>query len=206
MLKRLFLFTSLFAVFAVASVQGQQFSIKTDYGFLFVQNDPVRSFTFEIRGKEVKPQTSGENPAFTVDGVLVQVVFADTKEFGTPVKGLSDERVLDLHRKWESDYLSGPFEAQLKVNSEFKTIAGQTVNIWSFVRPKYSEEFDRDCFVTAVVGSHVLGLNSPIAKNDKLDRYVTLLSAAMSTLQFSDKPFDIDKLATPFRAKKQIGR
>jgi len=205
MLKRLLFFTSMFVVFAVASAQGQQFSIKTDYGFLFVQNDPVRSFTFEIRGKEVKPQTTGENPAFMVDGVLVQVVFADTQEFGTPVKGLSDERVLDLHRKWESDYLSGPFEAQLKVNSEFKTIAGQTVNIWSFTRPKFAEEYDRDCFITTVVGTHVLGLNSPIVKNDKLDRYVTLLSAVMATLVLSDKPFDVDALAASFKVKKQIG-
>ncbi len=204
MLKQTLLAISLAFLFTVAAA-AQQFSIKTDYGFLFVQNDPVRSYTIEIRGKSVKAETSSENPAFTIDGMLVQIVFADTKDFGTPVKGLSDEKILDIHRKWETDYLSGPFEAQLKVTSEFKTVGGRSTNLWSFTRPKYNEEFDRDCFMTAVVGSHVMGLSSPVTKGEKLDRYTNLLTEIVSTMRLSDKPFDIDELASKFRAKRQVG-
>ncbi|MBX7054984.1 MAG: hypothetical protein K1X36_08525 [Pyrinomonadaceae bacterium] len=204
MLKRTLLLTFLTLLFAAGAL-AQQFSIKTDYGYLFVQNDPVRSFTVEIRGKSVKAETESENPAFTIDGILVQIVFADTKDFGAPIKGLPDDRILDIHRKWETDYLSGPFEAQLKVTSAFKTIAGRSANIWSFTRPKFNEEFDRDCFVTVVVGTHVMGLSSPITKSEKLERYTDLLTAIVSTIKLSDKPFDIDELASKFRAKRQIG-
>lgn len=204
MLRRTLLIIALICLSA-AAVAAQQFSIKTDYGFLFVQNDPVRSFTVEIRGKNVKAETESENPAFTIDGILVQIVFANTKDFGTPIKGISDEKILDIHRKWESDYLSGPFEAQLKVTSAIKTVAGRTANIWSFTRPKYNDEFDRDCFMTVVVGTHVMGLSSPVTKNDKLERYTDLLTAIVSTIQLSDKPFDIDELAAKFKANRQIG-
>jgi len=196
------LFSVLLVLGAVA--HGQQFSIKTADGFLFVQNSPDRSFTIEIRGKDVKTQQTGENPSFVVDGKLVQIVYPSTEDFVPAGKELKDERILELHQVWESDYLAEAFGGKLKLTSEAMTVKGTAAMCWSFVRPKYAEEFDRDLFMTVVVGKHILGLNSPVPKEAKLDDYAKLHVEIMSTQNVSHKPFDIEKLAHR-HTKGQVG-
>ncbi|MBP6002803.1 MAG: hypothetical protein KA746_05165 [Pyrinomonadaceae bacterium] len=203
-IKRIAILVSMLVVLAVSSF-GQRFSIKTADGFLFIENTADKSFTIEVRGKNVKPQQTGENPSFIIDDRLVQLVFPATEEFVPVGKELKDERILELHQVWETDYLAETFGGKLKVTTENKTVNGRAASLWSFVRPKYSDEFDRDLFLTVVVGKHILGLNSPIPKGSKLEDYTKLHVEIMSTLNVSDKPFDIDKLSEQIRKGRSVG-
>lgn len=178
----------------------ERFSIKTANGYLFVQNSSEKSFTLEFNGKSIEPKTAGENPTFIVDGQLVQIVWVETKNFVTAGKTPAETQTLELHRGWEVDYLAGVYEQKLTPVSETQTIAGQTALSWYFVRPKFKVEYDRDVFLTIVVGKNVIGLSSPLRLADKLDDGRAVLARILKTINISDKPFDMKKLSDAAKA------
>ena len=79
-------------------------SIKTPYGYLFISNSSEKSFTLEIRGKEIEVINEGNNRIFIVDEKLLNIVQADTKDFVSANEKLTEEQILEKHKIWESEY------------------------------------------------------------------------------------------------------
>lgn len=200
------LIVSVMAIFLlslmISAQQKQSFgkaSIKTNYGYLFISNTKEKSFTFEIRGKDVKPMTGGNNPMFTVDGKFFQVVIADTKNFVPDGKKLNEMEILELHKIWESDYLSEVYGKKLELIIEKVSVKDFTTMFWGFERPMPNQKIDRDYFLTKVVGKNVLVLSSSLNVGEKVSDYQKFLVEMMETLKISDEPFDITKLAEEIR-------
>lgn len=170
-------------------------AITTDYGLLFISNSKEKSFTLEIRGKNIEPLKGGNNPAFIVDGKLLQVVLAATKDFVTDVEKLKEEEILEKHKIWESEYLGGKFGKKLDLKMENVKVKDFKTLFWGFERPLANEKYDRDYLLTTIVGKNVLALSTSVLVGEKVSDYQKFLVATLATLKISDEPFDIQKLA-----------
>lgn len=173
-------------------------SIKTAYGYLFISNTSEKSFTLEIRGKEVEAIKEGSNPTFIVDEKLLQIVQADTKNFVSAAEKLTEEKILEKHKIWESEYLSGAFKKKLELKTEQVTVKDFKTMFWGYARPIANAEYDRDYLLTKVIGKEVLALSTSLYIGDKLPDYQKFLVETLATLKVSDEPFDVEKLAREF--------
>lgn len=179
-----------------------QAAIKTEEGFLFIQNRPGKSFTVEITGKSVKPVESQSNPTFEVDGRIVQLVTVPLEQF-TDQK-LNAVEALAAHQKWEINYLSeAVFKQKLAFESEKISVGEQICLFWNIKRPIYNDEFDRDFFLTTVIGDLIFGISSPVEASIKTDDLKKQYSGFFATINVSDKPFDIEKLAGKIKDGKK---
>ncbi len=178
-------------------------SIKTAYGYLFISNTSEKSFTLEIRGKEVEAIKEGNNPTFIVDEKLLQIVQADTKAFVSANAKLTEEQILEKDKIWESEYLSGAFKKKLELKTEKVTVKDFKTMFWGYTRPSMNEEYDRDYLLTKVVGKEVLALSSSLFIGEKLPDYQNFLADTLATLKISDEPFDIQKLTEEFRKEAE---
>ena len=187
-------------VFAVAFVVcAQHASIKTATGYLHVYNGTPQSFTLEVVGKTVEPREVAGNPAFMIDGELVQVLMVPRSNFD-PDRKAKDTDILKAHQTWELDYMKKEiFLSDLKAELEPTTIGDRPALFWSFVRTKYKDEFDRDSFMTIQFADGVVGLSTPIKVGDGLRVGRDRLTRILKTARLSDKPFDIQKLADSIR-------
>jgi hypothetical protein len=191
------IFITAFAI--TANGQGKQMgsaAILTGDGCLFIRNDPDKSFMVEIKSKNLKTLSAGDNPAFSLDGKLVQVVIVPFENFMAGVKNPGDERALDLHRKWESDYLQDEmYHAKLTLESEKTSDGDRKMLFWGFKRPAMSQEFERDSFLTTVMGNKIFGLSSLLKKGESVADYKKLFLEIFATIKVSDEPFDLGKIA-----------
>lgn len=177
-----------------------QAAIKTANGYLFVQNRAGKSFTVEITGKDVKPVES-QNSTFEVDGRIVQLVTVPFAQFTD--KKLAEGDALAEHQKWEINYLSDSvFKQKLTFESEKISVSDRSCLFWGIKRPIYNDIFDRDYFITTVIGDVVFGLSSPIEATVKTADLKKQYSDFFATIKVSDKPFDIDKLANEIKKGK----
>jgi hypothetical protein len=175
-------------------------SVKTKDGFIFIQNGHLRSFTLEFKGKDVKGITAGDNPAFNVDGKVIQLIIVENQSFLNGTKDATEEKLLELHRDWESDYLMKDiYEEKFPITSEPITQDGRKFLLWGFTRPAENSSFDRDYFLTTIVGPGLLGFNVPVPVGASLADYRKLMLEVMSTLKVSDKPFDVLKISDGIR-------
>jgi hypothetical protein len=185
-------------ILAVA-VNGQHASIKTADGYLHVFNGSPQSFTLEISGKSVEAQQAAGNPAFTIDGNLVQVLVVPRSNFDRDRK-VKDDEILTAHQHWELDYLKKEvFEGELTASIESISLGERPALFWSFVRTKYRVEFDRDSFLTTRFADGIVGLSSPLKIGEDLKSGRDRLSKILKTARFAEKPFDIRKLADSIR-------
>ena len=183
-----------------AAVHAQdRYTIKTADGVLHVNNSDSKSFTLEIKGKDIRPQQVDDNIAYGVDGRVVQVVITKIKDVVPAGKSFKDDEILDLHRKWETDYAAGIYKETLKTTVEREKIENRQISYWYFTRPSHNEQFDRDFFVSTVIGDYILVLSSPLPAGAKIGDYKDYLTTIVKTLKVSDKPFDIKKLADEIR-------
>jgi hypothetical protein len=169
-------------------------SIKSAYGYLFISNTDEKSYTLEIRGKDVEPLKGGSNSAFIVDGKLIQIVQADKAAFVSANEKLSEEAILEKHKVWESEYLSGQFGKKLDLKTEKVTVKDFKTLFWGYARPSANTEYDRDYLLSKVVGKNVLALTASLSIGDKVTDYQKFLVETMATLKVSDEPFDVQKL------------
>lgn len=123
------------------ATNGQRASIKTADGYLFIQNGKDISLVCEVKGKDIKPLTTGENPAFMADGILLQIIWVPAGNF-EPTGKVEPARLLETHQKWETDYLATVFGTPPLPETESVDLDGKRVMYWSFKRPKHSTEFD----------------------------------------------------------------
>lgn len=170
--------------------------IKTGKGFLFINNgNKDKSFTLEINGKEVKTLKSS-SPLFQVDGKILQILIVPLTNFTEKSKNKTDEELLDMHKTWESNYLSEEiYKKKLMLEVEKISFGERKALFWGFSRPSKNQQFDRDYFLTTIVGNHVVGVGSSLSPKDKKADIQQFLENIMKTLKPSDKNFDIDKLA-----------
>lgn len=169
--------------------------IKTDEGVLFINNDAEKSFTFEITGKEVKPLES-QQPMFSVDGKLLQILIVSISNFADSKKKQTDEELLEAHKIWESDYLATElYKKKLTLETEKIASDGRQLLFWGFTRPSYNEQFSRDYFLTTIIGKYLVGFGSPISESENKTDTKSFLLKIAKTLKVSDKPFDIEKLS-----------
>lgn len=174
-------------------------SIKTAYGYLFISNSSEKSFTLEIRGKEIEVINEGNNRMFFVDEKLLNIVQADTKAFVSANEKLTEDQILEKHKVWESEFRSQAFKTKLELKTEQVTVKDFKTMFWGYARPLANEEYDRDYLLTKVVGKEVLALNTSLYIGDKLPDYQKFLVETLSTLKVSDEPFDVQKLTEEFR-------
>ena len=179
--------------------------IKTGDGFLLVTNRTPVSFTLEFKGNAINPIES-DHPVFMLDGKLWQVVDVSTDEFKTAEnksKKNTDEENLELHKKWESDYIGDSINKKLSVSSETIEIQDKRkAMIWSFEMPKeMKSDFSHQIFMTTVVGNHVIGINTSVDNGKSFADYKADLITIMKTLKTSDKPFDIKKISQEIKNK-----
>jgi hypothetical protein len=175
-------------------------SIFTGDGYLFIHNGKDKSFTIDIKSKTIKPLKAGDNPAFDVNGKILQVVIVKNENFLAGANNAGEEKMLELHQKWESDYaIDALYHEKLNVESEKMSISDRKMLFWGFKRPSFATEFDRDYFLTTIIGSQLLGLSSPLKVGESLADYKKLFTDALSTLKVSDKPFDITKISEQLR-------
>jgi hypothetical protein len=190
--------TVLFLLSLITSAQQKQaygrLSIKTGYGYLFISNTPEKSYSLEIKGKDIKPLKDGSNPTFIVDGKLLQVVQADTNYFVSTNEKLNEEAILEKHKVWESEYLGGEFGKKLDLKIEKVTVKDFKTMFWGYERPNANVEYDRDYLLTKVVGKNVLALTVSLSYGDKVSDYQKFLVETMATLKVSDETFDVQKL------------
>lgn len=187
-----------------ASASAQRFSIRTTDGYLFIQNGQDLSFTCEIKGKTIKPIQTGENPAFMIDDILVQILLVQAKNF-EPTGKVEISKLLDVHRDWEIDYLKGIFETTLVPETEKLMIEGRPNLFWNFKRPKHAQEYDRDAFITTLIGRDIFGINSPVRIGDNLKAYKDRMVETMKSLKISKTPFDIEKLSEEIKKSPKQG-
>jgi len=178
-------------------------SIKTAYGYLFISNSSEKSFTLEIRGKEIEVITEGNNRMFYVDEKLLNIVQADTKAFVSANEKLTEVQILEKHKVWESEFRSQAFKTKLVLKPEPVTVKDFKTMFWGYARPLANEEYDRDYLLTKVVGKEVLALNTSIYIGEKLSDYQKFLVDTLSTLKVSDEPFDVQKLTEEFRKESE---
>lgn len=194
--KVIVLSTVIFAAFM--SVSAQRYSIKTADGYLFIQNGKDVSFTCEVKGTDIMPVTAGENPTFVTDGTLIQILLIVSKSYD-PTGKVQESKLLELHRDWELEYLAGVFGSKLVSETQSMSAGERSVLYWQFKRPKYVTEYDRDIYMTTLIGRDVFGLSSPgtIGVESKVyqDRHIEI----MKTLKVSKTPFDVKKLSEDIR-------
>lgn len=175
------------------------YSIKTADGYLMIRNGINRSLSFQVVGKNIEPQTAAGNPSFLIDGRLVQILKVPRENFEpTGKEAVAD--LLGLHQKWESDYLADEiFGEKLAIESKTEKVGDRDVMFWSFKRPKYTTEFERDYFATTLFGDDIFGLSSPIKIGSDLAEYRTIFDGIFKSLKIQDKPFDVEKIASEIR-------
>ncbi len=185
-------------------------SIKTDYGYLFISNTTEKSYTFEIRGKDIEEIKGGSNPTFVVDEKLLQIIQVDTKFFVSGNEKLTEEEILERHKVWESDYLSGQFGKKLELRSEKVTVKDFKTMFWGYQRPTENTEYDRDYLLTRVIGNNILALTVSLYVGDKVSDYQKFLVETIGTVKIGDKPFDVKKLSEeilkPATNKKSVSQ
>jgi hypothetical protein len=185
------LFCSVVSAFAQAA-------IKTDKGYLFVYNDKSKSFTLDIVGKEIKTLESSQ-PMFAIDGRVLQILIVPVANFAEG-KTLGEAELLETHRIWETDYLGQEmYKKKLTVESQSLNLGERKSLFWGFTRPSMNQEFDRDYFLTMIVGDYLLALGSPLTPKDSKTDAQKFLSDVAKTIKLSDKPYDIEKLAAEIR-------
>lgn len=178
-------------------------SIKTAYGYLFISNSSEKSFTLEIRGKDIEVVNEGNNRIFYVDEKLLNIVQADTKNFVSANEKLTEEAILEKHKMWESEFRSQAFKKKLELTTEPVTIRDFKAMFWGYRRPLANEEYDRDYLLTKLVGKEVLALNTSLYIGEKLPDYQKFLVETLATLKVSSEPFDVQKLTEEFRRESE---
>jgi hypothetical protein len=170
-----------------------QAAIKTENGYLFIKNGKDKSFTIEVTGKEVKPVKS-RNPTFSVDGTIVQILSLPLTNFTD--KKMNDEELLEAHKIWEIDYLGDKiFKQKLKPETVKVSLGDRKLLFWYFVRPNEIKQYNRDMYMTTVIGNSLLGISSPVEPEVGSSDTQKMFTKIMESLKVSDKPFDIEKLA-----------
>jgi len=173
--------------------------IKTESGYLVVNNREKDSYSLEFKGEKFEPVES-DHPVFTVDGRLIQVVSVPHKNYWTAKAGAkkepTDDELLESHKIWESDYLGTALKAKLSTTSEiFDIERKRKVMYWSFPMPKELEsDYSHQIFLTTLIGKDILGLNASPKTAAEQKSYREYLVQTMNTLKISDKPFNIKEL------------
>lgn len=197
-------FLSLLLAFSFISAYSQEADksgglIKTKDGFLLINNRNQTPFTLEFKGNSIKPLKS-DHPVFLIDGKLWQVIDVSFDEFKPATnqsKKLTDEENLELHKKWESEYIGNSLNKKLILLSETIEIQDKRkAMIWSFEFPKeLKSDYSHQIFITTVIGNRVVAINSSVDAGKNLADYKKILIEIMKTLKTSDKPFDLKKIA-----------
>ncbi len=134
----------------------------------------------------------------------MQILTVDRKQF-EPTGKVAITDLLEIHRKWETDYLAEEVFGQIKTENKVEKIADRDVLFWWFKRPKFDDEFDRDYFATTLFGEDIFGVSSPVTKGEDLTVYRKRFDGIFKSLRIQDKPFDVEKIATEIRNSTAAG-
>jgi hypothetical protein len=186
-----------------AQAQGKStgsFSIFTGDGYLHIVNGSDVSFMIEIKAKPIKAVKAGDNPAYDLNGTLIQVVLVPFENFMPSGKATDSDAILELHKKWESDYVQNDiYHKKIDLKVEKLSVGDRKMLFWGFERPSLKDEYDRDYFLTTIIGNRVVGLSSPIKPGALVADRKKLFIDILSTIKVQNEPYDLDKLAERIR-------
>jgi hypothetical protein len=175
--------------------------VKTEAGLLWVENKGDAHFMLEIAGNEIRPLK--EYPFLSVDGRPMQVHLVTIEEFykTTGNARANDIQILQAHRDWETDHHGKLLNSTLAVKSE-PISSGRSCEalLWSYSMPAaVSKEVKEQWFLTILIGSHLLLLNTTLKTDEPANAARDLLVKTLSTLQISAKPIDVKALQESIR-------
>jgi hypothetical protein len=175
--------------------------LKTDGGYLMVDNSEDVSFRLEFKGKNFEAVKELNGSGFLIDEVLIQAITARQTEFVKPApeakNAPSDEQILQFHKTWESDYLGEQMGSKLIVTQENLEVRPKRKALyWLFsMPPDFESPFTHQLFLTTVIGKKVLAINGSAAKNAPVAELRKYLIGAMETLETSERPFDVKAIS-----------
>jgi len=175
--------------------------VKTEAGLLWVENKGDAHFMLEIAGNEIRPLK--EYPFLGVDGRPMQVHLVTIEEFykTTGNTRANDIQILQAHRDWETDHHGKLLNSTLAVKSE-SISSGQSREalLWSYSMPAaVGREVKEQWFLTTLIGSHLLLLNTTLKTDEPANAARDLLVKTLSSLQISAKPIDVKALQESIR-------
>jgi hypothetical protein len=175
--------------------------LKTDAGILWAENGENARFILEIKGNDIRPMQ--QYPFLSVDGRPMQIHLVGIEKFHKPTGDTraNDLLILQAHRDWEADHHNNLLNSKLEVRSE-PTNSGQNRQalIWSYSMPgAENKEIREQWFLTTLIGSHLLLLNTTLKTGEPANTARDLLVTTLSTLQVSAKPIDIQALQESIR-------
>jgi hypothetical protein len=187
-------------VFAQSDNSGASL-VKTEAGLLWVENKGDAHFMLEIAGNEIRPLK--EYPFLSVDGRPMQVHLVTIEEFykTTGNTRANDIPILQAHRDWEADHHGKLLNSTLAVKSEsISSGRSREALLWSYSMPiAVSKEVKEQWFLTTLIGSHLLLLNTTLKADEPANAARDLLVKTLSTLQISAKPIDVKALQESIR-------
>jgi hypothetical protein len=173
-------------------------------GGVVVYNGPKHSFTFNINGDSIRP---------------------DSKPYLiTTNKRILKPSTMQFQRKFNFDSLDEAFlrenmvgvmnhlkiqqhnSKDLSKNYEFIVINGQTFMFWECEMPAGNKSIDKQYYMETICFDQVLILNIPVMKGDKrsssADNNIRdFLTAIAKSLKLNDYPIDIEKLSKELKGK-----
>ena len=179
-------------------------AIKTPYGFLLVWNGENNHYTLEIRGKDVR-DTSTDRVVFNVDGMLLQIVTASTKDFldDAKRKTLDDRAILEAHKDWEVKFMKGNLKEKIEIESSWQKLRnGKDALAWQVSVPAWASpggKVKKQTSLTMVKGAYVLMLGGSVTDTVSEGASHKLLLDTIETLKISDKPIDLRKVQESLR-------
>jgi len=181
--------------------------IKTDDGMLFVWNIQKLHLTIDIKGKDIKRVNDPDHIFLDVDGKILQLQAAETRQFAPDAKDkkLDDKAVLAAHREWESKYIEGLLKSKLSLRSFTVNMSALgPASLWAFDMPAgMSTEVKTQVYVTVARGDYVVMLNSEATNTTSEVEIRKFLLDTMATLKINAEPIDVQKLAESIMAGKK---
>jgi len=180
-------------------------AVSVGCGFLFVDNESPTPYSVllpAVRGSRVPGEF-----AFELDGVPVEVTTTTAKEVRAPT--LRGKDLLDLHARWEADYLrkengwqSLPMDpSPTPIDVGVPEVDGMA---WGLKLPKPIDFPGRQVnhlwFVTAALGETILVLGSQTGEGQPASITQGKLTAALRTLKRLPEPLDLDALSAQVHA------
>jgi hypothetical protein len=187
-------------------------TIVTDCGYRLVVNNGDVHYTVDLFGTSVSTHEQGEQQAFIVDDLIVQVVDATPAQIGAAAAGKSGMDLLRAHEAWEGAYLA----KQLGVNAEPRDIAVTPAKgsalpagalTWSLPLEDRKEEGVRIhrswSFVTVAMGQRITGLSGMAEGGLEPMDVTTRLLTWLGTMKSSPAPISPQAVSKELKASRR---
>lgn len=163
-------------------------AIKTKTGFLIYFNDENNSYTLNLSGDV----DLANFPLVKYNNDYFQLITYPKSKFG-----VTQEMALTNYYKWEHDYQEDEiFKQKIKVERYISSQDNLKLQHWNFELPKDSkikQPVLKTCYLDFVQGEKLFSFSFSSMDGD-VKKANSILNGLFNSMQFYDKPIDINKL------------